>query len=201
MSFTSSISRRLPAFLAAALVPTVFGQEAATVTASTNGDFLLSNPAYNNTRETPLIGGVSYAQNLGLNPRPQDGSPALGNVYTQGTGLTTATYRGAFAPDGNWADSCPAISRMQFMTLGPAAAEPVVLAVDSGTTPNTIKISVPAAAGKAYVLQYKPSVGEGSPAWSPTGIGGTAEGGTIVFDDVPTDQPARFFQVDEVDVP
>ena len=34
-------------------------------------------------------------------------------------------------------------------------------------------------------------------SWQPSGIVGTEDGGTFTFDDVPTDQDQRYFQVSE----
>jgi len=55
-----------------------------------------------------MLGGVSYAADGLLDPRPQAGSPALSDVLP-GAPLTTA-YRGAFSPNGNWADGWTALA-------------------------------------------------------------------------------------------
>jgi hypothetical protein len=81
--------------------------------ANANGQFLFTRAGLTNKVEDPLLGGVSYTNNLGLNPRPLAGSPALSNVLP-GAPVTVA-YRGAFAPNGNWADGWTALSREGYL--------------------------------------------------------------------------------------
>ena len=65
----------------AAMTDTIFNNQKRLNSESTpNGDELFTNGSFNNSEVDPLIGGVSYTQDQGLDPRPQAGSPALGAV-------------------------------------------------------------------------------------------------------------------------
>ncbi|MBC8003608.1 MAG: hypothetical protein H7X97_13565, partial [Opitutaceae bacterium] len=89
------------------------------------GDFLFSDVNRSNTVVNPLLGGISYTNNAGLNPRPQAGSPALSNVLA-GAPVPVA-YRGAFSgPSDNWADGWTALATMGFLTNATAAPANVI---------------------------------------------------------------------------
>lgn len=63
-----------------------------------------TDAANNNMIADPMLRGISYTANRGLDPRPATGSAALtGTVETlSGTGLTQVAYKGAFS-ESNWA--------------------------------------------------------------------------------------------------
>lgn len=68
-----------------------------------------------NGTEDPVLGGYSWSQDKGLDPRPMSGGAAfrgLANVPTDGF-LEAAGYRGAFGRD-NWAAGWTALSRGGF---------------------------------------------------------------------------------------
>ena len=70
--------------------------------ANGNGTYLFTGAEYTNTVENPLLGGVSYTNDAGLNPRPQTGSPVYEDVRA---GAPVAVgYRGAFFthPEKDW---------------------------------------------------------------------------------------------------
>jgi hypothetical protein len=84
-----------------------------------NSDYLFTDVSYGNTLEDPIFGGVSYTNDLALNPRPQAGSPALGGALPGAP--MEVTYRGAFSgPSDDWADGWTALSSLGFL----AAAVP-----------------------------------------------------------------------------
>lgn len=83
-----------------------------------NGLFIFTNSAYANTEQNPLLYGISYTNDVGLNPRPQPGSPVFSSVL--GGAPVATTYRGAFADAfDNWADGWTALFQGGF--LAPAA--------------------------------------------------------------------------------
>jgi len=118
--------------------------------ASANAAYLTTNSAYANSELNPLLGGVSYTNNLGLNPRPQPGSPALTNVLAGAP--TAVSYRGAFAPNDSWADGWTALSSLGF--LEPSV--PILSIVPNGASVGIAWNSLP---GKAYLLQSKATIG------------------------------------------
>jgi len=159
----------------------------------TNGDFLFSDIAYNNTQEDPLIGGVSYAQDLGLNPRPQAGSPALSGVDTQGPGLVTTTYRGAFGRNDNWADGWTALSQMAVMLEAtPTGAAPMIVHGRSG---QTLQLTVQTESGKTYQLQSTSDLGGHPIVWTNEGAAVTGNGGTQSFDQTVGASGDKYFQI------
>ena len=96
----------------------VFDVTAGPSAANTNANGLFNDAARMNTIVPALLGGISYTNNQGLNPRPQPGSPALGNVAPQGAGLTPTTYRGAFSTYDHWADGWTALAQMGHLNDG-----------------------------------------------------------------------------------
>ena len=87
--------------------------------ANNNGDFFFTTASYSNTLADPLLGGISYTNNGQLNPRPQAGSPAFGNVLAGAP--VAVSYRGAFSANDSWADGWTALSSQGYLT--PAAPE------------------------------------------------------------------------------
>ena len=98
-----------------------------TALSDANADYLFSAPARMNTLQPALLGGISYTNNMGLNPRPAATSPALTNVAAQGAGLTATTYRGAFGRYDQWADGWTALSQLGYLGDG---RNPVPVATD-----------------------------------------------------------------------
>ena len=78
------------------------------------GEFLFTTPEFTNTIESALLGGISYTNDLGLDPRPQAGSPVYVDVRA-GAPVAT-TYRGAFSgPTDDWADGWTALSSLGYL--------------------------------------------------------------------------------------
>ncbi|MFM1770491.1 MAG: hypothetical protein RJA22_3020, partial [Verrucomicrobiota bacterium] len=67
-----------------------------TAMSDANAGYLFTDAGRQNSVTAALLGGLSYTNNQGLNPRPAAGSPALSGVASQGAGLVATTYRGAF---------------------------------------------------------------------------------------------------------
>jgi len=111
---------------------TIFDTTAGPSSANTNANGLFTDATRMNTIEAAGLGGISYTNRQGLDPRPQPGSPALNNVAPQGAGLTPTTYRGAFAPYDHWADSWTALAQMGHLGDGRN-----LVAVSNDVTANT----------------------------------------------------------------
>jgi hypothetical protein len=122
----------------------IFGVVNATLDA--NGAFLFSDAARLNTVQNPLLGGVSYTNNLGLNPRPTASSPALSNVLAQPAALDQVNYRGAFGTNDLWAHKWTALYKLGYLqgtwypsdTVAPPTCDPVSLTITRGATNVTI---------------------------------------------------------------
>jgi len=151
-----------------------------TATASANGGFLFTDPAYNNTLENPLLGGVSYAQDYTLNPSPQPGSPALGGVLAQGGGLVATSYRGAFASGDSWADEWTALYQMGFLKGGVPMTDEnrdIVFVAGGGT----LQLNVDSAPGLIYQLQSTTDLGANPIVWSNEGQAVAGDGAIKSF--------------------
>jgi len=144
-------------------------------TASANGGFLFSDVSRSNTVENPLLGGVSYTNNLGLNPRPQAGSPALGNALAAPAGLTPTTYRGAFNTNDFWAHKWSAIYKLGYLqgtwyapsvVVPPACVAPLLAIVRSG---GDVTVSWNGEAGCSYELQSTTDLGTVPIVWGTIG--------------------------------
>lgn len=160
-------------------------------TSGANGAFLFTDTSRANTVQNPMLGGVSYTNNLGLNPRPQTGSPALSNVSPQGAGLTPTSYRGAFAPNDSWADRWTALSTLGVLS---AASVPTILrpVLQAGKSGGNIQIGFTSQNGVVYQLQSIGNVTVGN--WGNEGTPQTGNGGTLQFSSPTTGSP-KFFRV------
>ncbi len=70
---------------------------------------------WNNQVVDPLLGGISRTNNAGLDPRPNQGSPALtGALAPADSWFTATTYRGAFSNSTNWAENWTALAQYGF---------------------------------------------------------------------------------------
>jgi len=68
--------------------------------------------AGNTLQADPKLGGISRLPSGGLDPRPSNGSPALGGAATPTeTGVETTAFRGAFSNTKNWATGWTALSQ------------------------------------------------------------------------------------------
>lgn len=84
--------------------------------ANAAGEFVFTTASFTNTVESARLGAVSYTNNLGLDPRPQAGSPVYADVRSQGP--VAVTYRGAFSGvSDNWADGWTALSSLGYLKV------------------------------------------------------------------------------------
>jgi hypothetical protein len=162
-------------------------------TSDANANYLFTDAARTNTIENPLLNGISYTNNAGLNPRPQAGSPLLGNVAPQGAGLETTTYRGAFNTNDTWHLTWTAMSQLGIVgtnsvVLPPPAAPTISSTFGSGT----VTFSIASQSGYNYALQSTPALNP--PAW--TNIATLpGNGGVLNFPSVATTNATEFFRV------
>jgi hypothetical protein len=100
-----------------------------------NAAALFSTTEFSNSVQSAMLGGVSYTNDFGLDPRPQAGSPAFDDV--QAGAPMPVSYRGAFSgPSDAWADGWSGLSQLGY--LAPAAAAPVNTApVLTAPAPNS----------------------------------------------------------------
>ena len=150
-------------------------------------DFLFDTER-TNTLENPMLGGISYTNNLGLDPRPLPGSPALRDVLPPAAGLLAVNYRGAFGPNDTWADGWTALSTTDVLRVASTPA-PVLTLGWSGTE---IEISFPTASGASYQLQSTESLQ--SQTWANEGDPTSGSGSSVSLKR-PVGNGARFFRV------
>ena len=162
-------------------------------TASANGDFLFTDAARMNSVQNPMLGGVSYTNNLGLNPRPQAGSPAFSNVLPQPAGLVQTSYRGAFGTNDLWAHKWTALYKLGYLqgtwypseVVAPPTCDPVSLSITRSG--GQVTISWTGSADCSYRLESTTGLGANPIVWTTEGnFNGagphqhtTAAGGTL----------------------
>jgi hypothetical protein len=139
-----------------------------------------------------LLGGISYTNNGGLDPRPQVGSPALSGALA---GAPVATsYRGAFSPTDNWANGWTALAMLGYLNTNAVATPPPSSpTLGSSYSSGTLTVSSSSQAGYSYQLQ---GTGALTPpvAWTNIGSAVTGTGSTLNFP-VPTAATNGFFRV------
>lgn len=141
----------------------VFGSHGAMI------QFLFTETTRSNTVQNPMLGTVTYTNDLALlNPRPQSGSPALSGL-TNGAPVAVS-YRGAFAPNDDWADGWTALSTLRYLQ----PAQPQVSVVKSG---NNVQITWNSILDRSYQLQSKSATIDDS--WVNVGSIVTGTGGTM----------------------
>lgn len=156
---------------------------------STDGEFIFTTAAFLNTIQDAMLGGISYAADLGLDPRPQAGSPAFENVVAGAP--APVNYRGAFSgPNDNWADGWTALSQLGYLKPAtPGLTTPVIL--DFAVAGQTAMVTVQSVAGMSYQLEAKsPTTG----AWADAGNAMSGDGNPIVLE-APAAQDHEFFRV------
>lgn len=136
---------------------------------SVDGEFLFTTGEFLNTLEGAMLGGISYAADQGLDPRPQAGSPAFADVAAGAP--VEVNYRGAFAgPSDGWADGWTALSQLGYLKPAePALTVPVIL--DFSVADQTARVTVQSVEGMSYQLESK------SPVTGPWGEVGDAVAG------------------------
>lgn len=156
---------------------------------STDGEFIFTTGEFLNTIEDAMLGGISYAADLGLDPRPQAGSPAFENVVAGAP--APVNYRGAFSgPNDNWADGWTALSQLGYLKPAtPGLTIPVIL--DFAVAGQTAMVTVQSVAGMSYQLEAKsPTTG----SWADAGNAMSGDGNPIVLE-APAAQDHEFFRV------
>jgi hypothetical protein len=128
-----------------------------TAMADANAEYLFSDASRLNTVEDPLLGGISYTNNAGLNPRPTAASPALEDVGQQGSTVTLTTYRGAFSPDDEWAHGWTALYTTGYLfgthTGGGPGPECSAVTLNVALNGSNVEISFVALPGLSYQVQ------------------------------------------------
>ncbi len=132
---------------------TLFDVTTGPSSANTNAVVLFTDPARMNTVETAMLRGISCTNNAGLNPRPTEGSPVLSNVLSQGEGLISTTYRGAFSPSDTWADGWTALSQMGILAAGEPAPVPDGPSLTASLVEDKLQIRFPTEPGHTYEVQ------------------------------------------------
>lgn len=156
----------------------------------------------------PLLTSISRTNDGSayLDPRPQASSPAGSDYATAPAGLTTANYRGAFAPGrANWAADWTALSEYGIMG-GAGGKNPLPTTASIVLTPNQ-PVIVPAMAsggnlgfvfatqtGFSYQLQSTTNLATVPVVWANEGSA-VAGNGSTVTSTVPTLGSLKFFQV------
>jgi len=117
----------------------------------------------------PLLNGISYIPDYGLDPTPATGSPALGGVVTPPADAfyTVTTYKGAFGANDYWMDGWTYLWERGFLDIS----------LNSTYTPatDTTTVSCRSVTGVTYQFQ---SSNDGV-TWSNTGAPIAGTGGTI----------------------
>jgi len=161
-----------------------------TASANAGGEFVFTNASFSNTVQAAGLGGISYTNDVaGLNPRPQPGSPLLTNVLAGAPNSTT--YRGAFAPNDNWADGWTALSIEGYLAAGAAVPNPPILAVSPVS--GNLQILYATQNGFSYQLQSATNL-TGQIFWANEGAAQPGNGGTLT-NTVPTTGAQQFFRV------
>jgi hypothetical protein len=159
-----------------------------------NGTFIFSTASFTNTIESAMIGSVSYTNDSILDPRPQVGSPLLTNVKPGAP--VAVSYRGAFAPNDDWANGWSTLARAGFMdtTVVVTPNQPVI-ATDLNVGGGNIGFVFGTQTGFNYQIQSTTNLATAPIVWADEG-GAIAGDGSTVTNLVPVnDDPAKFFRV------
>lgn len=157
-----------------------------------NGAFLFSDGARMNTIADPMLGGVSYTNNLGLDPRPQAGSPALSGALAGAP--VPVSYRGAFAPNDDWADGWTAISALGYYANSMVLPEPTPPNLTTETSGGGLSVSILSQYGYRYQLQVTGSLTD-PVVWTDIGDAQWGTGEALIFPTGGTDGTKSFFRV------
>ncbi len=97
----------------------------------------MTDAANNNRFVDPMLNGVSRAADAGLDPRPDDASPALSGFVQPPTDgfFAPVDYVGAFG-DQNWAADWTFLSEAGYLTTAGARTPNVVTSVEEERIPN-----------------------------------------------------------------
>jgi hypothetical protein len=159
--------------------------------ANSAGAFLFSTASFSNTVQSAMLGGVSYTNNGGLDPRPQPGSPALTDVMPGAP--TAVSYRGAFGPNDNWANSWTALAGLGYLnTNAVVVVPPTAPSITTVAGGGTMSFSITSQNGYSYILQSTPVLTP--PAWTNMETL-PGNGGVLNFTPVATTNATEFFRI------
>ncbi len=195
--FQHSTTNASAEFERAGLKNSIFGAPTDKGTSDANAAYLFTNAARANTITDPLLGGISYTNNAAaLDPRPQAGSPALGNVLPVPAGLQQVNYRGAFAPGAQWADDWTALSKTGFLKEG-TIQPPVQPEIDGSISAsgNEFILSLSSATGVSYQLQSTEDLAANPINWVNVGDPVPGTGNAINFSQELVRTGHKFFRI------
>jgi hypothetical protein len=159
--------------------------------ANSAGAFLFSTASFSNTVQSAMLGGVSYTNNGGLDPRPQPGSPALTDVMPGAP--TAVSYRGAFGPNDNWANSWTALAGLGYLnTNAVVVVPPTAPSITTVAGGGTMSFAITSQNGYSYILQSTPVLTP--PAWT-TKETLPGNGGVLNFTPVATTNSMEYFRI------
>jgi trimeric autotransporter adhesin len=142
--------------------------------ANIEGSIIFTSPLQSNVLNlvtNALLGGISYTNDSGLDPRPQAGSPLFHTVRPGAP--TPVSYRGAFSgPSDNWADGWTALSRYGYLKLA-ATSSVTAPTLTAGRDGTNLRITFFGVNGVSYRVETSTDL----VTWSPMGGGsGSATG-------------------------
>ena len=158
---------------------------------SANALFVATN---SNDELDPLLGGISYTNNLGLNPRPLAGSPLLTNVLSGAP--VNVSYRGAFGTNDMWAHKWSGIYKLGYLqgTYVAAVVVPAPNPVTLTITPNGANVDITCTSQSGYSYQLESTTSLNAPiSWGNEGAAQAGTGGTLTFTVSATG--AKYFRV------
>lgn len=153
--------------------------------------FLLNDADRTNSLQNAMLGGISYTNNLGLDPRPLPGSPALRDVLPPAAGLQAVNYRGAFGPNDTWADGWTALSATEILSIATTSA-PELSVVRTATE---IQISFQTTVGVRYRLHWTDSLSANPMTWLADDNVVTGTGNPVTLAQPLSSNGTRFYRV------
>jgi hypothetical protein len=159
------------------------------VDANAGGQFIFTTTSLSNSVESAMLGGVSYTNDFGLDPRPQAGSPVYNDVKAGAP--VTVGYRGAFSgPNDNWADGWSALAQLHYL-------KPVTEITQVTSISSNLSLALVSIRGLSYQLQSKTNI---NGAWNDVGSPISGDGGSIEF--APPIGPGNeYFRVEVMQTP
>ncbi|MBM3846217.1 MAG: T9SS C-terminal target domain-containing protein [Verrucomicrobia bacterium] len=165
-----------------------------------NAALLFSDADRRNEISNPLLRGISRQANLGLDPRPASGSPALSTQSTppQDGFFSPAPYKGAFG-DWNWAADWSALGAYAVLT-GRGAQKPTMTITQPNppvivlqTSPGGLGVAIVSVVGLTYQLQSTLSITQ--PNWVNEGAPVAGTGAQILINAAISNDPSKFYRV------
>jgi len=163
--------------------------------ANENGASLLTDTSMNNQFIDPMLGGISREANMGLDPRPKAGSPALTvGAATPNDGFyKSVDYKGAFG-SVNWASAWTILGQSGYITMD-GAGEPMMsmpIEVAVSLVGNQIELQFASVPGATYQVVAVGALGE---TWQNVGSALVADAASTAISIDVESSGNRFFQV------